>query len=246
MSSTNLAGAESYQFTNTHWSVVLQAQRSASAETNEALERLCRRYWYPLYAFVRRSGYSATDAEDLTQEFFSRFLGKNYLASVHRDKGKFRSFLLASLRHFLANEWDRAKSEKRGGRQTFVSLEGEAIEERYTQDAGARSTPEALFEHEWALTILDKALHSLKKQYTDRGKGEQFEALKCFLSGQANEGAYDLPAVRLNTTPGAIAVAVHRLRQQYGEAVRAEVAHTVSSPSQVEEEMHHVLLLLTT
>ena len=227
-------------FSNTHWSVVLLAGQTPSPQVQEALEKLCRTYWYPLYAYVRRQGHGVADAEDLTQEFFSRLLGKNYLASVHPAKGKFRSFLLASLKHFLANEWDRVKAEKRGGRHVFISLDDHTAEDRYSLEPASEANPEIVFEKRWALTVLDQALAQLKDHYTAAGKAGQFEELRKFLSSEATEGAYDPIAARLQMAPGAVAVAVHRLRQHYGELLRAEIAQTVSTPAEIDEEMRHL------
>ena len=227
-------------FTATHWSVVLAAGRDASPQAAEALEKLCRSYWFPLYTYVRRKGHNVDDAQDLTQEFFARFLEKNYLASVDRSKGKFRSFLLATLKHFLANEWDRVKSEKRGGGQKFISLDEQDTEYRYQLEPVSDSTPESIFDRRWALTVLDQALARLKDEYVTGNKADQFDQLKKFLSSEANEGAYAAVAAQLQMTPGAVAVAVHRLRQHYGNSLRTEIAQTVSSPADLEDEMRHL------
>src|SRR6185369_4314445 len=174
-------------FTATHWSQVLQAARDQSPQAATALDKLCRTYWFPLYAFVRRQGYGVADAQDLTQEFFARFLKKNFLANVDRDKGKFRSFLLAAMKHFLANEWDRLKAEKRGGRQQFISIDGQETEQRYQLEPASDENPEQIFDRRWALTVLDQALGRLKEQYAADGKEAQFGQLKRFLSNEANE-----------------------------------------------------------
>jgi len=225
------------QFANTHWSVVLLAGQSASPLCQEALENLCRSYWYPLYAFLRRQGYASADAKDLTQEFFAKFIQKNFLSAVNPARGKFRSFLLKALKNFLANEWDRVRAEKRGGKHAFISLDEQTAEGRYRLEPPSTATPEALYEHRWALTVLDQALHRLKSDYETAGKAVQFEELHVYLSSEPAEGAYAKAATRLRMTNGAVAVAVHRLRQRYGELLRQEIGRTVSTPAEIAEEM---------
>ena len=237
--------AKGQWFATTHWSVVQAAGQRASPEAVEALEQLCRTYWYPLYAYVRRKGYPAPDAQDLTQAFFEQFLEANFLASVDRQKGKFRSFLLAALKHFLANEHDRANAEKRGGRQTFVSLDDETAEQRYLLEPISNQTPERIFEQRWAVTLLEQALARLREESTAVDNARQFELLKTFLSAESSDGEYASVAAQLGTTAGNVAVTVHRLRQRYRELVRREVARTVLSPADLEEEMHYLFTLLT-
>jgi len=225
------------QFANTHWSVVLLAGQSASPLCQEALENLCRSYWYPIYAFLRRQGYASADAKDLTQEFFAKFLQKNFLSAVNPARGKFRSFLLKALKHFLANEWDRVRAEKRGGKHAFISLDEQTAEGRYQLEPSSTATPEALYENRWALAVLDGALRHLKSDYETAGKADQFEVLQVYLSSEPAEGAYAGAAARLRMTSGAVAVAVHRLRQRYGELLRKEIGRTVSTPAEIAEEM---------
>jgi len=225
------------RFANTHWSVVLLAGQSDSPFCQEALENLCRSYWYPLYAFLRRQGYATADAKDLTQAFFANFLQKNFLLAVNPAKGKFRSFLLMALKHFLANEWDRAKAEKRGGKHTIISLDEQTAEGRYLLEPSSSVTPEALYDHRWALTVLDEVLHHLKGEYEVAEKASQFEELHVYLSSEPAEGAYATVAARLGLSKGAVAVAVHRLRQRYGELLRKEIGRTVSTPAEIPEEM---------
>ncbi len=226
-------------FATTQWSVILTAQLE-SPESGPALEALCRTYYYPVYSFVRHQGYDSHEAQDLTQEFFSRFIEKDYLAAVDPQKGKFRSFLLASLKHFLSVARVRESAIKRGGRQTFVSLDDGAVEERYLSDPQSDLPPEAVFDRRWAVTLMEQALQSVRKEFERDGKAEQFEGLKVFLSREPGEGEYATVAAAANTTPGAVSVAVHRLRQRYGESVRAEVADTVAQPSQIEEELRYL------
>jgi RNA polymerase sigma factor (sigma-70 family) len=232
--------ADATLFTRTHWSLVLLAGEAASPRAQAALEQLCRSYWFPLYAFVRRQGHTPTDAQDLTQEFFARLLARNDLAGVHPQKGKFRSFLLASLKHFLANEWDRVKAEKRGGSCEILSLERDMAETRLLGEPTAEASPECEFERRWALTLMEQALARLKHESAANGKAAQFGLLLTFLSREAGPGAYAGIGERLGMKAGAVAVAVHRLRQRYGELLRAEIAQTVTSPKEVEEEMHHL------
>jgi RNA polymerase sigma-70 factor (ECF subfamily) len=238
-----LRGAD--QFTTTHWSVVLAAGQESSPEAAQALAELCRSYWYPLYAYVRRKGYAVADAQDLTQEFFARFLEKNYAGAVDRQKGKFRSFLLASLEHFLAKEWTRAHRLKRGGGQTIIAWDGCDPEERYRLEPADHSTAERLYEKRWALTVLEQAMAALGSEYTAAGKKKIFEELRPFLSGDDDDVSYSDLAGKLEMSEGAVRVAVHRLRQRYGECVRAEIAKIVQRPEHIEEELGHLLAALS-
>ena len=232
--------ADAAGFTRTHWSLVLLAGQAPSPPAQEALEQLCRTYWFPLYAFVRRQGHTPADAQDLTQEFFARFLAKNYLADVHPKKGKFRSFLLASLKHFLANEWDRVKAEKRGGNYEILSLDRDVAETRLLGESVVEATPECEFERRWVLTVMEQALAKLKAESAAEDKSAQFSSLMTFLSREANPGGYARVAEQLGMKPGAVAVAVHRLRQRYGQLLRAEIAQTVTCPAEVDDEMHYL------
>ena len=238
-----LSGAAS--FATTHWSVVLHAKESDTPEAGEALELLCRSYYYPLYAFVRRQGYDPDEAQDLTQEFFRRFLAKDYLASVAPEKGRFRSFLLASLKHFLGAARVRESAIKRGGRHTFVPLEDKDAEERYLLEAKSEVAPEAFYDRGWATTLMERAMAELREEFQREGKAEAFGRLRIFLSREAGAGEYATVASATNMTPGAVSVAVHRLRQRYGQRVRAEVANTVAHPVDVEEELRYLFAVLT-
>ncbi len=229
--------AKGQVFTTTHWSVVLKAGDPTSPQAAEALERLCRACWYPLYAHVRRQGYQPHDAQDLTQGFFARLLEKHAFEGLDRQKGKFRSFLLASLEHFLANERDRARAAKRGGGHTFVSFDPETAEHCYLQDPAADLAPEKVFDRRWALALLERALVRLREEYASKGKIELFNHLKAFLTNEAKAGAYDPLAAQLQMQPGSVAVAVRRLRERYRELVRKEIADTVASPADIDEEM---------
>jgi RNA polymerase sigma-70 factor (ECF subfamily) len=229
----------------THWSVVLAASQEPTTDADAALELLCRVYWGPLYAFVRRRGYEAHDAQDLTQEFFARLLARDFLGAVDRSKGKFRSFLLAALKHFLAKEWRRTNTQKRGGRLSFVSLDDETAEQHYTRLAAPEVTPEKLFEQQWAMTLLEQVLSRLRDEMIAAGKGPTFEELKVFLTGEKRSASYAELAVKLATTEAALKMAVSRLRQRYGELLREEIANTVTGPEEVEEELRALFAALS-
>jgi DNA-directed RNA polymerase specialized sigma24 family protein len=232
-------------FATTHWSVVLRAGQPGMPGVHEALERLCLLYWYPIYAYVRRRGYAPEDAQDLTQEFFAHMLERNVVARADPHKGRFRSFLLGAINHFLAHQWRKAHAAKRGGKLTFIPLADPAVEERYLRETTGDVTPERTYERRWALTVLDHALSKLQEDWSRTGRGAQFEALKPFLSGEAVPGEYTALAGTLQMTPNSVAVAVHRLRQSYREAVRDEIAQTVSGPEELEEELRHLLELVS-
>jgi RNA polymerase sigma-70 factor (ECF subfamily) len=224
----------------THWSVVLAAKQGDPADAAAALEKLCRNYWYPLYAFLRREGRSPHDAQDLTQEFFARLLQRRFLENVGPQHGKFRSFLLASLKNFLCDEWDKARAEKRGGGQTVISLDDHNAEELYLLEPDTAASAEKIFEQRWALTLLAQALARLREEFAAAGKIREFDHLKVFLSTPARDGAYDALAVKLELAVDTVAVKVHRLRQRYAELIRAEIAQTVASPADIEEELRHL------
>jgi RNA polymerase sigma-70 factor (ECF subfamily) len=232
-------------FTATHWSVVLSAKDHASTKSAAALETLCGRYWYPLYTFIRRKGYGPHDAQDLTQSFFARLLEKDYLKSVDPTKGKFRSFLLGSLEHFLVNEWRRTQTQKRGGKAAFVSLDEHQAEQKYLQMPASELSPEKLFEQQWATTLLEQVLAQLRDEFIASGKWHTFEELKVFLTGEKKAVSYGDLAKKLSTTEGALKMTVSRMRQRYGELLRLEIANTVSSPAEVEEELRALLAALS-
>jgi DNA-directed RNA polymerase specialized sigma24 family protein len=232
-------------FATTHWSVVTSASKDGSEQSLRALETLCHAYWYPVYAYVRRKGHGPEEAQDLTQEFFSQLIAKDHFRLADPNKGRFRGFLLATLDYFLAREWNRAHRQKRGGQFTFVSLDAQTPEERYRIEATDNGTPERRFLRQWALAVLEQAMLALKKECETNGKGILFHELKPLLSGERDTGAYAALAQRLAMTEGAIRVAVHRLRHRYGELLRNEVAQTVSSPTEVDEEMGCLLSALS-
>jgi RNA polymerase sigma-70 factor (ECF subfamily) len=234
------------QFATTHWSLVdaVKPDRASQTRAREALEELCRTYWYPLYAFVRSRGYEAADAQDLTQAFFTRLIETDGLASADRTRGRFRSYLLGALKHFLANAWHRAQTQKRGGQVRFIEWDALDPEGRYAGGA-ARPTdnPEHLFEREWALQTLAGALQTLRGEMDRAGKTALFDALKGSLTGQ-EDVPRDQLAERLDMSEGAVKVAVHRLRQRYRLLLRAAIAETVSNEADLEDEMRYLVAVL--
>jgi RNA polymerase sigma-70 factor (ECF subfamily) len=227
-------------FVTTHWSVVLSAQEKDSAHAVKALETLCSTYWYPLYAYVRRAGRSPHDAEDLTQEFFARLLQKDYLQSVAREKGKFRTFLLVALQRFLANEWDRQHAQKRGGFAPVVSIDQELAESRFTAEPAHSLQPDVLFDRQWAMALLERTMSRLQEEYVVTGRAALFEFLRGCLGKDESALSYAEIAARLNLTEAAVKMAVQRLRARYREILRAEIADTVASPEEIEEEIRHL------
>lgn len=233
------------RFATTRWSLVLAAaDMRATTRSNEALAALCGSYWYPLYAYVRRQGHSADAAQDLTQEFFVRFLEKELLQSVDRERGRFRSYLLAALKHFLSDQWDRASAKKRGGGQAAISLDLKDAEGRYAVEPAGGLSAEQIFERRWTLTVLDQVLGRLKSEYTKPGKAALFERLKEFLTGDDRLDSYAKAATELGMTEGAIKVAAHRMRRRYGELLQEEIAETVTEPSEIEDEIQHLFASL--
>jgi RNA polymerase sigma-70 factor (ECF subfamily) len=232
-------------FQTTHWSVVLEAGRSDPANAPIAWSRLCQTYWYPLYAYVRRSGHSPEDAQDLTQEFFARLISKEHLQGLEPHKSKFRCFLVVALKRFLANEWERANRQKRGGGRQFFSLNEPGAEERYQAELVDQKTPEKLLEHCWATTLLEQALARLGAEMQAQGKSLLYQELKVFLSGANERNSYAETAERLGMSEGALRVNIHRLRQRYRELLRLEIAATVESPEAVEDEIRDLFAALS-
>jgi RNA polymerase sigma-70 factor (ECF subfamily) len=221
---------------------VVLAAGGATPAASDALAVLCRAYWYPLYAFVRRQGHSPDDAQDLTQEFFARLLARGDLASVAPERGRFRAWLLAVMKHFLAKEWVRANRLKRGGGVAAVPLDGVAGEERYTHEPADSVTPEKLYDRRWAMDLLDRGLIRLEAEQAAAGKVEQFAALKFCLAGE--KVALREVADRLGSSEGAIKVAVHRLRERYRQLIREEIASTVDREEEIETELQELLAAL--
>lgn len=232
------------RFEATEWTVVLGAAAVSGDAARAAMERLCRIYWPAVYAFIRRQGLAPHDAQDLAQDFFARIVEKQSLQQVDREKGRFRSFLVASLRNFLANARDHAHAAKRGGGANVVSIEAEQAERGYFDVADSRdATPEQSFDRQWALTVLDRAMKRLEQEQAAAGKASQFARLREFLSNAADEG-YDRVAVELGLKPGTVSVTVYRLRQRYRDLVRAEVAQTVAAGDDVDAELGYLLGVL--
>ena len=233
------------QFTTTHWSLVGAAKGDEASQTRarEALEELCRAYWYPLYAFVRSRGYSAIDAQDLTQGFFARIIETGGFASADRERGRFRSYLLGAMKHFLANEWHRAQRQKRGGQVQIIEWDALDAEGRYTGASEQSDNPEHLFDREWALETISSALQELRNEMAIAGKSEQFDALKGSLTGE-DETPREEIAARLDMSEGAVKVAVHRLRRRYGKLLRAAIAETVSNEVDLDDEMRYLVAVL--
>ena len=230
-------------FATTHWSIVLAAGQSPSTDAGAALEELCRIYWRPLYAFVRRQGREPEEARDLTQEFLAHLLRRDDFSRVAPDKGRFRSFLLTALSHFLANDWTRARRLKRGGGIPPLSIERDA-EEWLAREPAHLDTPERAYDRRWALTLLERALHRLRTESVTHGRGDVFEALEGALGGDRAEGGLDAVGERLGLSVGAVKTALHRLRRRYGELLRECVAETVERPDQVEGELMDLLQAL--
>jgi DNA-directed RNA polymerase specialized sigma24 family protein len=237
--------APSDVFATTHWTVVLAAGQSRTSQADVALEELCRTYWFPLYAYVRRQGHTREDAEDLTQAFFARFLEKNYLEALRAEKGKFRAFLLASLKHFLANEWDKSQRQKRGGGSATLSLDWQDADARYQIDPADTLSPDKLFDRAWAVTLLERVIMRLREESAAEGKVKLFARLKPFLMVGKSAIPYAQAAASLGLADGAVRVAVHRLRRRYRELLRAEIAQTLSDPAQVDEEMRSLFSAFT-
>lgn len=232
------------QFTATHWSVVLAAGHGDLPQATAALEQLCRTYWYPLYAYVRRRGYGHEDAQDLTQEFFAQLLRKNYPARADRAKGKFRTFLLHSLNHFLGDQHQRSAALKRGGGRTFVSLDQESPEDRYRLEVPDELTPEKLFERRWAQTVLDRALARLREEFMADGKEAAYEVLSAFEPGEQNSLSHADAAARLGVSESAVKSMIHRLRLRHRELVREEIARTVATVAEIDEELRYLVSVL--
>ena len=238
------AVARAPTFVTTHWSVVLAAARNDTPRAAAALEHLCQTYWYPIYYFVRRQGYSMHDAQDLTQGFFARLLEKHWIADAEQSRGLFRSFILLMLKRFLGAEWRKGNAQKRGGPFKALPLPLDSGETRYTLEPADTHSPEQAFEKKWALALLDKVLEDLGADYTRDGHGRLFEALRPCLTGSSEAQPYADLASALGMSEGALRVAVHRLRERYRERLRAEVAHTVATVEEVDGELSHLFRVL--
>ena len=229
--------APSDVFATTHWTVVLAAGRRSTPQSDHALEELCQTYWFPLYAYVRRHGYTKEDAEDLVQAFFARFLARNYLEGLSAERGRFRAFLLASLKHFIINEWKKSQRLKRGGGGAALSLDWETADTQFQIASNSEPSPDQAFDREWALTLLAKVIERLRAECEVEGKLKQFEKLKVFLTTGKGALSHADAAKLLGMDETAVRVAVHRLRKRYRQLLRDEIAQTLSDPAQVEDEM---------
>ena len=224
-------------FATTHWTVVLAAGQRHTPQSDGALEQLCKTYWFPLYAYVRRRGHTKEDAEDSVQAFFARFLAKNYLAGLSAERGRFRAFLLASLKHFLINDWKKSQRLKRGGGEVPLSLDWQTADTKFQVAATNEPSPDKAFDREWALALLAKVIERLQQECEADGKAKLFEQLKIFLTAGKNGTAQAEVAKRLGMEEGAVRVAIHRLRKRYRELLRAEIAQTLADAGDVDEEM---------
>lgn len=230
-------------FSTTHWSLIVQTGATPTS-ARRALEELCRRYWFPLYAFVRRAGHSEHEAQDLTQAFFARFLEKDYLHDVDRSRGKFRSFLLASLRHFLANAHDHARADKRGGDRIAFTLDFTRAEDRYLREPVEHWTPDKLFQRRWALEVLHAVLERLRAEWDQGDRRDFFQAVVNHVTGEAPQPAYAEVAVAFGMSEGAVKTAVHRLRRRYRHLLQEEISQTLADPSEVDEEIKQLFAAL--
>ncbi|HMJ90612.1 MAG TPA: sigma-70 family RNA polymerase sigma factor [Candidatus Acidoferrum sp.] len=232
-------------FATTHWSVVATAGKSGSELAQDALETLCRAYWFPIYVYVRRKGHGPDEAQDLTQEFFAQLIAKEQFRLADQTKGKFRTFLLAMLDYFLAREWNRAHRQKRGGQFTFISIDEQSPEERYRLEPADHDTPEKKFLRHWALMLLKHTMNALQSECEANGKARLFREVKHVLSGERDADTYAEIGKRLGMGEGAVRVAVHRLRQRYGELLRQEVAQTVADEAEVDDELKFLMRALS-
>ncbi len=224
--------------------MVRAAADPAAPAAAAALEHLCQAYWYPLYGFIRRQGHAPADAQDLTQTFFAQLLEKNWIRRADHELGRFRSFLLMALKRFLANEWDKANTLKRGGHCQIVPLDFDTAETRFSLEPASTATPEQAYEKQWALTLLDSVLHHLREEYVQSGQAPLFDALKPCLLGSRESQPYAILATQLGMTEGAIKVAVHRMRERYRTQLKAQIAETVAAPEEIDQEIRHLFRVL--
>ena len=229
-------------FPTTRWTLVVAAADPARTEARSALVSLCEAYWYPIYAYTRRRGYTADQTDDLTQEFFVRVLNGRYLDRAAPDKGRFRAFMLTSLKFFLADEGDRSRAQKRGGGK-LLSLEFSSGEERYRREPVDNETPERIFERRWALSMLDRVIDRLRDEFVQHERLDHFDRLKVFLLDR-DDRSYAALAREMGTSEGALKVAIHRLRKRYRDLFRQEIAETVSDPADVESELRYLVAAL--
>ena len=245
-SSSGGPAAAARPFVTTRWSMVRAAAGTDAVRAGAALDYLCRMYWFPLYAFVRRQGHDPADAQDLTQSFFARLVEKRDLGGADPARARFRSYLLAAMKHFLANEWDKQQAQKRGGgRRNFTSLDADAAEQRLAREIADHRSADRLYEHSWALTLLDEVLRKTREAYVREDKERLFDALKPALTGDRDGLPYAELGRAVGLSEGAVKVAVHRLRRRYRDLLRAEIAATLSDPAEVDEELRHLFSVLS-
>jgi RNA polymerase sigma-70 factor (ECF subfamily) len=232
-----MLGMPSSDFLTTHWSIVLRASRDDDSDARDALAFLCQRYWYPLYVFVRRKGIDAQRAEDVTQGFFTRLIEKHVLEQAAPARGRFRAFLLTSLQNFLANEFDHATAQKRGGGHRVLPIDVEAGESRFRCEPSDAMTPERIFDRAWAVQLLELVVGRLRQEFADKGKVAEFDAFQSFLAGKSADSSYEQVAAEMGLSAAAVRQAVHRLRRRYAALLRAEVADTVAAEHEIDDEI---------
>lgn len=235
--------AQDARFSETHWSLVVAAG-GKNARSEQALQQLCQTYWFPLYAFVRREGYSQHDAEDYTQTFLARLIASDDLIAIDRKKGRFRSFLLACMKHFLANEREKSRAQKRGGGEPVLSIDFANAESMYAAEPSHDLSPDKLFDRRWAMTVLDQAMARLKAEMASQGKEDYFEQMKIFLTGGKGDVRYATISAQLEISEAAVKTAVHRMRNRYRKLLGAEIADTVEKKQDVEQELRDLRLAL--
>lgn len=244
LSDSDPDGRPACDFRTTRWSVLLAAGQSPSAEAREALETLCRAYWYPVYAYIRRLGYGPEDGQDLAQGFFARLLERDFFARAQKERGRFRSFLLTALKHFLGDERDRAGAAKRGGGRCFIVLDGEQAEALFGREVAVRETAETLYERRWALTLLEQVFRQVQADYRGEGRADEFALLEQFLPGREGEIGYAEAAAKLGVAEATVRSDVHRLKQRLRARLREEIAQTVAGPADVDDEMRHLMAVV--
>jgi len=237
-------GGNAAAFVTTHWSVVLAAKDGTESKAGEAMAYLCRTYWYPLYAYLRRKGCNEPDAQDLVQGFFAHLLSHHSIDHVAPERGKFRSFLLASLNHFMADQRDHAQARKRGGGREIVSIDETDAEGRYRAEPMDERSPDQLFERRWAMTVLQQVLTLLETEYSASGKAQLFGEIRPFLLGDKQNGTYAVAAARLGLSESAVKMATSRMRGRYRKLFRESIARTVADPIRIEDEMRHLIAVL--
>jgi RNA polymerase sigma-70 factor (ECF subfamily) len=233
------------QFDKTQWSQVIRATDATAEGSSSALQNLCQSYWYPLYAFVRRSGHSPQDAEDLTQTFFARLLDKNYLASADQEKGRFRTFLIVALKRFLANEFEKQHAIKRGGFSTFVEIDQEHAEALYGEELAIRDQPDSLLEKQWAITLIENVMKRLQTEYIESDRSELFNLLRSSITRDHSAMGYAKIAEHLKTTEAAVKMAAMRMRERYQTLLREEIGRTVASPDDIDDEIRHLFAVFS-